>query len=286
MPMLRALALVSVCVLACSAPHVDGSGNLSLAELPETVVVDEALSFSVAALNNAKEPITAYAGTVEFSSSDRAAQLSEKYTFSGEDEGQHRFVVTFRTPGRQSLTVRDPSRGWTASKDLNVRELVYTEPPANQGKIRLVRDTSAAGIVLKLVAAVNLKGYAVGFNLPLQQPGLTTSTELLVPGDALMLGQPPLAVGAAVGEKGPLTGILVTGVSQKAAGAGAVTSETEISAGQVFYSFRLRPRGLRTPGVVFDGAAPGARFRGALRNREGQDVVSSGDFAIGRLELK
>ena len=99
-------------------------------------------------------------------------------------------------------------------------------------------------------------------------------------------GQPPIAAGASVGRAGPLAGALVTGVSQKAAGAGAVTTDAEIKAGQVFYSFRIQPGSVRTPGVVFDGASLGPRFRAALRDRLGQDVVTAKDFAIGRLELK
>jgi hypothetical protein len=141
-------------------------------------------------------------------------------------------------------------------------------------------------MVLKLIATVDLKGYAVGFDLPLQQRTITTAPELLTAGDALNLGQAPFAIGAAVGEKGPLAGVLVTGVSQKAAGAGASLADADIKAGQTFYSFRVKPTAVHTAGVLFDGAALDSRFRAALRNRQGQDVVSSADFAIGRLEVK
>lgn len=52
-------------------------------------------------------PWAAYAGNVNFGSSDTEAVLPPSYTFTGADAGVHFFTVRFRTAGPQTLTVRE-----------------------------------------------------------------------------------------------------------------------------------------------------------------------------------
>jgi large repetitive protein len=50
---------------------------------------------------------TGYLGTVHFSSTDHHAILPSNYTFVAGDKGVHTFSITFKTAGKQSLTVTD-----------------------------------------------------------------------------------------------------------------------------------------------------------------------------------
>lgn len=167
--------------------------------------------------------------------------------------------------------------------------LVYADPPAG-GRVRLVKDAAASTstqVVLKLVSNASLSGYSVGFDLPLAEgrvtagsPLATFATEALNPGGA------PQAIGAAIPISGPLAGALVIGMSQKAAGNGAVPDDAQIAPGKLFYTVRLSLAAGAPSGVVFNGSAPGNRFRASLRDKLGNEVVSQGDFAIGTLSVQ
>ena len=50
---------------------------------------------------------TGYTGTVHFTATDPAAVLPPDYTFVGVDAGTHTFPITFKTAGRQAVTVTD-----------------------------------------------------------------------------------------------------------------------------------------------------------------------------------
>jgi hypothetical protein len=81
-----------------------------------------------------------------------------------------------------------------------------------------------------------------------------------------------------------MLGILTSGQSQKASGTGAVTTDTAVPTGSVLYTLRLNLASA-SPGVVFDGASPGAAFNAAMRDKLGNDVVRRNEFGIGRLEV-
>lgn len=168
-------------------------------------------------------------------------------------------------------------------------QLVYTDPPPG-GRIRLVRDAQRSTptlLALKVVANTNLTGYFVGFNLPLASGKVELgSPAISAEHDALDPGQPPQPVAAVIPTTGLLANVLVTGISQKAAGAGAVPNDAQISSGQVFYTVWLRPSGNASPGVVFSGNALGSRFRAALRDKLGNEIASQSDFAIGTLVVQ
>jgi hypothetical protein len=168
-------------------------------------------------------------------------------------------------------------------------QLVYTDPPAG-GKIRLVRDaqrSTSSALALKLVANADLTGYFVGFNLPVASGKVQLgSPAISAERDALDPGQSPQALGAVIPTNGLLANVLVTGMSQKAAGAGAAPNDARILSGQIFYTIWLRPSGNAAPGVVFSGNALGHRFRAALRDRLGNEIASQSDFAIGTLAIQ
>ncbi|MBF5041990.1 hypothetical protein FGE12_06260 [Aggregicoccus sp. 17bor-14] len=162
----------------------------------------------------------------------------------------------------------------------------FTEPTS--GKIRLMRNpaSTSRNIVLDLVTLEDLTGYSVGMNLPLDTTRAQAGSPLMTNGSALPAGSAPTAAMALIPTSGPLQGVLVSGQSQKASGAGAVLTDTLIPAGSVLYTLRLSMPTGATEGVVFDGASPGAKFRALLRNKLGEDVVAGNDFAIGKLELR
>src|SRR5262249_6535402 len=164
--------------------------------------------------------------------------------------------------------------------------LVYTDP-AGGGKIRLIKDGSstATTAVLKLVSAQSLRGYSVGFDLPLTAGKVRANNALITAGDALDPGTAPQPFKALIVGAGPLANVLVSVLSQKASGAGAVSADATIPAGKTFYLLKLDLVPGAAPGTVFDGAALGPKFRAALIDKSGEDTARQSDFAIGKLEL-
>lgn len=165
--------------------------------------------------------------------------------------------------------------------------LDYTNPPKG-GALRLVRSktppTSDTEIVLDLVVGDQpLTGYSVGFDLPID--GALRVTEF-VPGAALDPGQAPLAARALVPTRGPLTGTLVTALSQKASGPGAVATDTTLAPGSVLYTVRLERLSVAKDGIVVDGTADDFHLpSGGMRDRGGTTVVAASDVAIGIIEV-
>ncbi|MFP2904773.1 beta strand repeat-containing protein [Pyxidicoccus sp. 3LFB2] len=165
--------------------------------------------------------------------------------------------------------------------------LVYTAPAPGR-RIALVSNpaSTATTVVLDLVAMEDLTGYSVGMNLPLDAERVQTAGSLMIPGAALPAGVNPTAAYGALPTSGPLAGVLTTGQSQKAAGEGAVATDSSITAGTVLYTVQLALRPGAVSGVVFDGAQLGPKFSALLRDKLGTDVVNGGGFAIGRLEVQ
>jgi hypothetical protein len=163
--------------------------------------------------------------------------------------------------------------------------LDYADPKG--GALRLVKNKASKprSVVLDLVVGDQpLTGYATGFNLPLA-PGLVTLAAF-TPGAALDPGSAPVAAHAAVPQAGPLAGVLVAAQSQKAAGAGAVPTDTELAPKAVLFTLQLDLVDGAAPGVVFDGTAAGFVLpSGGLRDRAGLTVVEPKDVAIGKLEV-
>src|SRR5262249_32735664 len=132
--------------------------------------------------------------------------------------------------------------------------LAYTDPPAG-GKLRLVRNASstAATVVLDfVVGAQGVTGDGTGFDLPLDVSKGQLGPPALAPGAALNPGSPPAAK-AVLPASGALKGALVAALSQKAAGGGAVATDTALVPGALLFTIRLDLAAGAAPGVVFDG---------------------------------
>lgn len=76
-------------------------------DAPDQVVAGEAFEVTVSALDAFGNLVPDYAGSVCFRSSDGAAVLPARYTFTGEEGGAQTFAVVLNTPGGQEVTVTD-----------------------------------------------------------------------------------------------------------------------------------------------------------------------------------
>ncbi len=164
--------------------------------------------------------------------------------------------------------------------------LDYTDPPAG-GALRLVKNPTSTpkAMVLDLVVGdAALTGYSTGFDLQLD----TTRVMLgaFTPGTGLSPGSAPAASGAVMPGQGPLRGMLVVGLSQKAEGTGAVAADTALPPGTVLFTVELDAVQPFQGGVVFDGTAKGfVLASGGLRNKAGATVVDASQVKIGKLEV-
>jgi hypothetical protein len=99
------------------ATSVVGSADVDVAtavdhfdiSAPATTPARSPFTVTVTAMDASDDPVTDYAGTVHFTSSDGSATLPANYTFVGGDNGSHTFTdgVTLQTVGTQSVKARD-----------------------------------------------------------------------------------------------------------------------------------------------------------------------------------
>ena len=241
----------------------------------------------LAVFNKNGTPATGYIGTVTFTSTDPVAYLPSQYTFAASDAGAHDFPVTLNTAGMQTLTTTDTAdAGLTASDSTTVAGPAYYYVPPTSGKIELLPDVAQSSptlAVLDLVAMVDLSGYFVGFDVAIDATQVTPDQSLITKGAALDPGTNPAAIAAAIPTAGPLANALVTGLSQKATGNGAVAGDATIAKGTVFYTIKLPIATGAKGGTIFDGSVAKNVIRAGLRNKIGTEVVGVGDFGIGKL---
>jgi hypothetical protein len=235
-----------------------------------------------------------YAGTVTFTSTDGAALTPAPIAFTGGEGGMATTSVTFLTRGTQVLNAQDAGTPVAAgSASLAVVGLVYTAPTS--GRVRLVVNplqSTAQVVQLDMMANERLEistffgggpgSFATGMNLPLDTTRVGADTPLITRGAALPVGTGTPATAAAIGTDS----VLYTAVSRKRAPGAVFPQTTEVQAGQVFYSVRLKLAATATVGPVFDGATPSPMFRASVRDQFGDDFVSQTDFGIGRLEVQ
>jgi protocatechuate 3,4-dioxygenase beta subunit len=253
------------------------------------------VSVGVAVKDLFDNAIPTYTGTVSFASTDSGsgAAVPADINFTGTEGGATTTSATFVTIGTQTLsaTATGTPQG-LGSAAARIHGLVYT-PPAT-GKVRLIANsaqTSAQTIQLDLVANERLEvgifggpgSFSAGMNLPLDTTRVGAGNPLFARGTALPAGN---GVPASVGVLGP-DHVLYTGVSRKRVTGTAIgVQDTDVPAGQVFYSVRLKLTQNGAVGTVFDGAQPTAMFRAGVRSQFGDDFVGQSDFGVGKLEIR
>jgi hypothetical protein len=254
------------------------------------------VNVGVAVKDRFENAIANYAGTVSFTSTDTGAgaAVPADITFTGTEGGATTTSATFVTIGTQALsataTGTPQALGSTVAK---IHGLVYTQPTT--GRVRLVANsaqTSPQTIQLDLVANERLEvstlflgpgSFSAGMNLPLDTTRVGAGSPLFASGAALPAGT---GVPASVGVIGP-DHVLYTGVSRKrVTGTVIGQQDTDVAAGQVFYSVRLKLTQTGVVGTVFDGAQPMAMFRAAVRDQFGNDFVGQSDIGVGKLEIQ
>jgi hypothetical protein len=101
--------IVETSVVGSADVHVISAVDHFDISAPASVDARASFSVTVTALDASDDPVTDYAGTVHFTSSDGPATLPANYTFVGGDNGMHVFTdgVTLQTVGTQSVKVRD-----------------------------------------------------------------------------------------------------------------------------------------------------------------------------------
>jgi hypothetical protein len=270
--------------------------------LPSNANAGAPQSATVRAQDAFGNAIVGYNSTVQFSSSDGVAVLPANFAFTGGEANSTTTVgVTFNTVGSQSFTAtQSGAPATTGSAATTVHGFVYTNPPSAFGKVQLIVNSAASNasvVQLDLIAnfttfitGARNGAYSAGMNLPLDPTrAMADTTLLLEPATAIRVlntGSAPKAVAASLVSTGPSTAVLYSGISQKHAGAGAVTTDAAITFGRTFYSVRLRLPATAAVGTVFDGNSLPVTFRAAVRDRSVSDVVSQADFAIGKLEVR
>jgi hypothetical protein len=236
-----------------------------------------------------------YAGTVSFASTDAGAMMPAPITFTGGQAGAATATATFMTVGPQTITASDGGTPLATGSGLtDVHGLVYTAP--TNGRVRLVANAAQSNaqlVQLDLIANERLEissffgggpgSFASGMNLPLDTTRVGGDSPLLTSGNALVVGGvPPVAIARI----GATDHVLYTAVSRKRVPGTVFTQTTEVQAGQVFYSVRLRLQPTATVGPVFDGAQPSPLFLAAVRDQYGDSFVTQADFGLGKLEVQ
>lgn len=98
----------TACSVTAAAPSM-----LSVTGYPAADVSGATHSVTVTAVDAFGNRITSYGGTVQFSSTDTAAGLPTAYLFKPTDAGTHKFNVTLKSLGSQSITASDGTNSGT-----------------------------------------------------------------------------------------------------------------------------------------------------------------------------
>jgi hypothetical protein len=281
--------------VTCSATiAVTPAAPKLLVTLPGAANAGYATSVALAVKDVYDNAIPNYTGTVTFSNTDGGAGATTPtpITFTGAEGGVATTSATFVTIGTQTLAASDGTA--SGSAQLAVHGLVYTAP--NTGRVRLVVNAAGSNtrvVQLDLVANELLEvssffgggpgSFSAGMNLPLDTTRVAADATLFTPGPALPAGTGTRAAGAAIGATDH---VLYSVVSRKRVAGTNFNQETQVGAGAVFYSVRLKLTATGSVGSVFDGAQPAPLFRAAIRDQYGDDFISQSDFGIGKLEIR
>lgn len=283
--------------IQCSAPiAITPAAPKLVLSVPASANAGYAVGVGVEVRDLFDNAIPTFAGTVTFASTDHGsgAVSPGPITFTGSEGGLASTTTTFVTPGLQTLSATSSGSPLASgSATATVRGLSYAGPTT--GRVRLVQNlarSNAQVIQLDLVANERLEvssffsggpgPFGAGMNLPLDTTRVTGDATLFLPGAALPLGT---GIAATLGRIGS-DHVLYTVVSSKRVPGFNFFQSTDIQAGQVFYSVRLKLTPAGTSGLVFDGADLSPLYRAAVRDQYGDDVVSQGDIGVGKLEVR
>jgi hypothetical protein len=115
---------------------------------PASATAGTSFTITVTALTAGKQLDALYTGTVHFTSSDGSAVLPPDYTFTLADAGSHRFKVTLKTTGSQTVTATDThTSSVTGQAVVTVNAMAPATPPPARGSGSggsAVVDTAAA----------------------------------------------------------------------------------------------------------------------------------------------
>jgi len=86
-------------------------GSFVISGTPATSNVGTSFKITVKAYGDDNQLKTDYTGKISFTSTDTSAVLPSEYTFQASDYGSKEFLITYKSAGSQSLTIRDVSAG-------------------------------------------------------------------------------------------------------------------------------------------------------------------------------
>jgi hypothetical protein len=122
------------------------ASQFMLTGLPASLAAGTAASVTVTARDAYGNVATGYNGTIHFTSTDGQAALPGNYTFASTDHGAHIFSVTFKTSGKQSMTITDQ-----ASSTVSGSSPAVSVTPAAASKLALTSASSiTAGVALSV----------------------------------------------------------------------------------------------------------------------------------------
>jgi hypothetical protein len=124
--------------------------KLAVTGIPASVPAGSLVTFTVTAEDVFGNPITGYAGTVTFDSTDPQATLPQDYTFQpNSDHGSHSFRAVVFTAGTRSITATD-----TANASLTGSETFTVTPAAASQIVLTAPSTVTAGSPFSLTVTV------------------------------------------------------------------------------------------------------------------------------------
>jgi hypothetical protein len=104
-----------VLVASGKTPVKPTTADKLILSMPKSVASNSKLSFVVSVKSADGKADTSFTGTMKFSSTDKAAILPSGYTFKSADKGQHKFDITFKTVGKQTVTASASAVSGSAS---------------------------------------------------------------------------------------------------------------------------------------------------------------------------
>ncbi len=113
------------------------AASFAVTGYPSPTMAGTSHTFTVTVTDSSANTITAYTGTIHFTSTDTQAALPTDYPFQASDNGSHTFTATLKTSGTQSLTAID-----TTAPSLTGTQAAITVTP---GPATAITATAGSG---------------------------------------------------------------------------------------------------------------------------------------------